>query len=122
MKLITEKQMQFFLRKRIAINSLQMLPRWGFIAYEQPYLSSECVTVDTNPFTKSLDHELIIIKKKINGFCKVNFYKKPYKTDFYIEESLLEKRDLIEMVFIILSCYIPFVFYNLFNRLWTVIF
>ena len=114
MKLLTTKQKQWLVRKTIKENDFYMFPRFGFTVYAEPnYASGEYI--DTNPFTKSLDSEMFLVKEKINGFCRGNFYHKPKGRDVYLSEEELSRRGLIEMLFLLIISFIPMTIYNWFN-------
>lgn len=83
MKLLTTKQKQWLISKTIKENDFYMFPRFGFTVYSEPNYSSG-QHVNTNPFTKSLDGEYFLVKEKVNGFCRGNFYHKPKGRDFSI--------------------------------------
>ncbi len=112
MKFLTTKQKQWLVRKSIKVNDFYMFPRFGFTVYAEPnYASREYI--DTNPFTKSLDSEMFLVKEKINGFCRGNFYHKPKGRDMYLSEEELSRRGLIEMLFLLIISFIPLTIYNL---------
>lgn len=91
-----------------------MFPRFGFTIYAEPnYTSGK--HIDTNPFTKSLDNEMFLVKEKVNGFCKGNFYHKPTDIDWWLSEEELSRRGLIEIVFLFFLCFIPLSIYNWFK-------
>jgi hypothetical protein len=115
MKLLTQKQKNWILRKNIKEGNLYMFPRFGFVAYRQPNLQSG-EYININPFTKSLDNELFIVKEKINGFCKGNFHNKPLPQDIYLSEDELSRRELIEIVLLLIISFIPLTIYNLVTR------
>jgi|SRR6478735_12541642 len=112
MEFLTKKQKDWIYNKQIKENSLHMFPRFGFTIYTEPnYVSGEYM--DTNPFTKSLDNELFLVKNKINGFYKGNFYNNPLINDFYLNEDELSKRDFIEFSLLMIISFIPLIIYNL---------
>lgn len=116
MKLLTPSQKLFFFQKKIKAGTWYMFPRFGFTVYEQPcYTQGKSEHMDTNPFTKSLDHEYFMVKEKINGFCRGNFVNKPHHTDFYLTEEELSSRDMFECLFLFLVCSIPMLIYNIFK-------
>lgn len=114
MKLLTDKQKLFLLRRTIRKGGLYMFPATGFNVYSGPSYS-ESIYMDTNPFTKSLSHEQFVVKDIIDGFCKGNFYSKPHHTDFYLSQDELSSRGLIEMMFLFMVTSIPMIVYNWFR-------
>lgn len=117
MKFLTDKQKEFIHRRTLKENTLYMFPRWGFVAYETPILESG-ISIDTNPFTQSLDHESFMLKEIIVGsvFVRGNFYRKPVATDFYILKEDLQERGLTEVILYYSILFVPFVIYNLFKE------
>lgn len=114
MKFLTTKQKQWLVRKTIKENDFYMFPRFGFTVYLEPnYSSGE--RIHTNPFTKSLDNEMFLVKEKVNGFCKGNFYNNPKGRDMYLSEQELAKRGLIETLFLFIISFIPMYIYNCLN-------
>lgn len=114
MKLLTTKQKEWLVSKNIKENCFYMFPRFGFTVYAEPnYSSGE--HIDTNPFTKSLHGEMFMVKKKVNGFCKGNFYNRPAEIDFWLSEEELSSRTLIEMLFLLIISFLPMTIYNCLN-------
>lgn len=111
MKWLTEKQKTWFQEREIKVGGIYMFPRFGFELYSKPSYSSGQY-LDTNPFTKSLDHERLFVKEKIDGFCRINFVSGKKCPDGYIEEFDLKQRDLIERLILYFFCFIPLVIYN----------
>lgn len=115
MKFFTKKQKNWLLSRNIKVGKPYTFPKFGFSIYETPnYSSGE--RIDTNPFTKSLEHEMFLVKGETDGFLRGNFYYKPHHTDFYLTRFSLEERSGIEILFLIITCFIPLVLYN---YLWT---
>ena len=111
MKLLTKKQKQWLLRKNIKIDRFYMFPRFGFDVYASPNFSSG-ERMDTNPFTKSLDHEYFLVKDKVNGFVRGNFYNKPHYADFYLYEEDLANRGMFEALFLLIIGFVPMLIWN----------
>ena len=111
MKLLTKKQKQWLLRRNIEINRFYMFPRFGFTIYSAPNLGSY-ETINTNPFTKSLDHEYFVVKEKVNGFVRGNFQNKPHGIDFYLYEEDLAQRDMFEHMILLVVCFLPMLAWN----------
>jgi hypothetical protein len=111
MRFLTTKQKLFLIRKNIHKGGMYMFPAMGFTVYAGPSYE-DSIHMETNPFTKSLAHEQFVVKDIINGFCKGNFYSKPHKTDFYITQSELENRGLIEILILFVITSIPMTIYN----------
>jgi hypothetical protein len=111
MNFLTQKQKTWIVRKTIKVGGLYRFPSFGFTVYAEPnYLSGE--RIDTNPFTKSLEGEMFIVKDIQNGFCRGNFERKPKFLDMYLTEEELSRRDLIEVLFLFTISFIPLVVYN----------
>lgn len=115
MKLLTEKQKEWLSTRTVNVNETYMFPTFGFHIFAEPSYLGQSEFLDTNPFTRSLAHERFLVKEKVNGFCRGNFEHKPKGADVYIPEHELAHRDLIERVALYLTCFIPFVVYNLFS-------
>lgn len=113
MNLLTSEQKEWLFNRTIKSGENYMFPRWGFTAYLAPKFNSESVRIDINPMTKSLDHELFAVKEIVNGFCRGNYVRKPKTPDFYIHESELKRRDLIEVALLYATVAIPMIIYNL---------
>lgn len=114
MKFLTTKQKQWLSKRTIKENEIYMFPRFGFWGYATPDYTYG-IYIDINPFTKSLDREPFLVKEKINGFCKGNFYYNPLEQDFYLDEIELETRDIIEYYILIIFSFIPLSIYNCFK-------
>lgn len=115
MKLFTMKQKLWFFEKTIRVGETVMFPRFGFTVYTAPNFESG-YSLDTNPFTKSLDNESFLVKDNLNGFYKGNFERRPKGADFYIHESELKRRDFIEVILLFSITCIPLIIYNLFVK------
>jgi hypothetical protein len=115
MKLFTQKQKTWLVRKKIQVGDFYSFPSMGFTIYVQPnYLIGE--HIDTNPMTKSLAHEHFLVKEITdNGFCRGNFYGRPKGSDMYLTEEELSRRELIEIFILFIFCAIPMIIYNLFK-------
>ena len=110
-KLLTDKQREWLYRKNIKIDGFYMFPRFGFTIYKSPTFSSG-KRMDTNPFTKSLDHEYFLVKDKSNGFVKGNFSEKPDDVDFYLREDELADRAAFETLFLLIVAFVPMLIWN----------
>lgn len=112
---LTQQQKHWLSNRKIEVGQAYMFPRFGFEIYSRPsYLYGEYL--DTNPFTRSLDHERFLVKEKINGFCRGNFQHRPKGADMYLEETDLKKRDIFEKSILCLFCFIPLAIFNLIKR------
>jgi len=111
MNWLTKKQKNWFQEREIKVGGIYMFPRFGFELYSKPCYSSGQY-LDTNPFTKSLDNERLIVKEKIDGFCRINFVSGKKCPDGYIEEYDLKQRDVFEKLILYFLCFIPLVIYN----------
>lgn len=112
---LTDKQKEWLKNRTIEVGHSYMFPRFGFFIYTQPDpMYGEYM--DTNPFTRSLDHERFLVNKKINGFCRGNFEHRRKRRDIYIEEEELQRRDVFEKSMLYLFCYVPLLVYNFFTR------
>jgi hypothetical protein len=111
-KLLTEKQKSWLVRKAIKVNGFYSFPAFGFTVYAEPKYDSG-VLIDANPFTKSLSGEFFLVKEKVNGFCRGNFCERPKGKDVYLSEEELSRRGLIEMLFLFIISFIPLTLYNL---------
>lgn len=111
MKLLTEKQRSWLVRKTIKVNGFYSFPALGFTVYAEPKYGSG-VSIDTNPFTKSLAGEFFLVKEKVDGFCRGNFYERPKGRDMYLSEEELSRRGLIEILFLLIISFIPLALYN----------
>lgn len=112
---LTDTQKTFLFERKIKVGGLYLLPRWGFTIYTQPSYSTGQY-LDTNPFTKSLDHERIVVKEIVGDFCRVNFTTGKKSADGFIETDDLKYRDNVEICLMYFFCYIPMVVYNLFKK------
>lgn len=112
MKLLTTEQKKWIAFRKIEVGRSYPFPRWGFTMYSSPSYSSG-VSMDTNPFTRSLDHERFLVKGKVDGFCLGNFEDNPKGPDFYMKETDLEMKDWIEISFLMIFCFLPMVINNL---------
>lgn len=112
MELLTKGQRHWITTKTIKTGSFYMFPRFGFTVYEKPEYGNGS-RMDTNPFTKSLDHEYFRVKEKVNGFVKGNFVNNPHYSDFYLSEQELSQRGLFECLFLLVITFVPFLVYNL---------
>jgi hypothetical protein len=120
MKGLTDSQKTFLFKRNVQAGDIQMFPRFGFSVYSSPDWNSERSYLDTNPLTKSLDHERMVIKNVIGDFCQVNFQRRPIPMDMYIPLSQVESRDFVEFSIYFLFCYPAFLIYNFFRRyLWA---
>ena len=113
MKFLTKKQKLRIRFREIKVEGFYMFPRFGFYVYANPIDLSDREWMGINPFTKSLDHQRFVVKEKINGFCRGNFQDKPHRVDFYIRESELAYRELVERILFWIFIYIPTIIYNL---------
>lgn len=104
MKLFTDSQKQWFLKREIKVGGVYMFPMMGFDMYQFPEYSSPSAFLETNPLTKSLPEEAFLVKRIENGFCGGNFARRSKGSDFYIPEYQLARRNLIEMGLIALFC------------------
>jgi len=123
---LTPGQLKFLHTKKLEIGGLCSFPRYGFTVYEK--LSDlKPQHISTNPFTRSLDHELLVIetfiarriyleKLSVEEMVEVNFYKKPLHRSFFIPKAELEKRDIAEVIALYALCYVPFRIYNYFRK------
>jgi len=116
MKLFTDSQKQWFLRRDIKVGEVYMFPILGFDVYQFPEYSSRNIFLGTNPLTESLAEEAFLVKRIENGFCGGNFARRAKGSDFYIPHYQLARRGLIEMGLIALFCGIPVIIYNLFKN------
>jgi hypothetical protein len=114
MNLFTSNQKKWFFKKNIKVGDFYMFPRFGFWFYSEPSEIS-CEYFESNPFTKSLDNQMFLVKSIENGFCKGNFYEKPLPRDFYLKTEELSSRNTIEVVFLFVICSIPMIIYNFFQ-------
>lgn len=113
MKFLTSKQKHWITTKTIKVGMVYSFPPFGFFVYLEPNYHKP-VNIDTNPFTRSLAHEMFLVKEIIDGFCKGNFYGNSTKTDVYITESDLSTRTILEMLILLVISFIPLAIYNLF--------
>lgn len=113
---LTQKQKDWLNRRTVKVGGFYLFPQYGFTIYARPSYASSKYYLDTNPFTKTLNGDYFLVKEKIDGFCKGDFYRSPTGTDFYISESDLSFRDLPEYLFLLAVCFIPMTIYNLLNR------
>ena len=115
MKLFSPKQATFITTKKIKVGGFYSFPSLGFTVYENSDYSKGA-SIETNPFTKSLDHELFIVKEITeNGLVRVNLINRPRAKDFYLSLHEIENRGLITMLFLLLILTIPFLLYNLYT-------
>lgn len=112
MRLLTYKQKNWLTRRRVEVGRLYMFPRNGFNVYAKPDLETG-EYIDTNPFTRSLDHEYFEVKEIVNGFCRGNFHHRPKQPDFYLTVSELSARGLTEIFLLFTLCSVPMLLYNL---------
>lgn len=110
MKLLKKKQKHFIFKRDVKVNELHMFPRFGFNVYSEP--NGESQFINLNPFTKSLDHELFLVKEKVGKFYKGNFHRKPIANDFYLTRKVIDNRSAIEVVFLFIVAIVPFLVYN----------
>lgn len=115
MKLLTTEQKNWLLTKNIKVGSFYMFPRFGFNIYEYP--NSKSINIDTNPFTRSLDHEYFNVKEKRDSFVRGNFLNKPHRVDFWMKEDELSNRGLFESLILLIISFVPFVIYNQFKSI-----
>lgn len=114
MTFLTTKQKAWLIRKTIKAGDFYSFPPMGFTIYAEPsYSGGEYM--DTNPFTKSLAGEFFLVKEKINGFCKANFYDRPKGADMYLIEEELSQRPIFEMLILLIITFLPLIIYNLCN-------
>ena len=111
---MTPEQRQFCAFKEIKVGGSYMFPRMGFTVFESPNYDNYDY-VDTNPFTRSLDHELFEVKEIVNGFCKGNFSRRPKGRDFYLLKEDLEYRGTTLVIILLLLAFIPCAIYNVFT-------
>ncbi len=114
MKLLTDKQKKDIFTKEIKVGKSYMFPRFGFTIYDKPNFASGSY-MSTNPFTRSLDHELFKVRTKIDGFCKGNFENESRSADFYIHENELCRYDLVAIIFLFFFAAIPVMIVNVFR-------
>lgn len=112
MKLLTTKQKDWFFTRSIKVGSVCRPPMGGFEIYQSASFSSS-VYIDANPLTKSLQHELFVVKELDGIFTKVNWQSRPTKQDFYVLLSDLQTRSLIEVALLFIVCWLPLVLFNL---------
>lgn len=113
---LTIEQMQWLLYREIKTGKAYMFPRFGFTVYDKPSYASDFEKLDTNPFTKSLDHHRFLVKEEVNGFFRGNFERRPLSSDFYISVDEMSSRGTLEWLFLLTICYIPMVIYNYFTK------
>src|ERR1043166_228167 len=111
LKYLTQEQRLWIARRSIRVGEAYMFPRFGFNVYSGPS-GEESAFIDTNPFTKSLDKQLFLVKEILNGYCRGNFYHRPHHQDFWLSLDELSARGGVEMLFLLLIMYLPFVLYN----------
>ena len=123
---LTPGQWKFLHIKKLQIGGLCSFPRYGFTVYEK-LSDMHPQHINTNPFTRSLDHELLVIERfiprriylekfSIEEMVEVNFYKKAYHKSFFIPKAELERRDIAEVISLYALCYVPFRIYNYFRK------
>lgn len=110
-QLLTDKQTEWLNYRTIKVGGYYSLPRWGFFAFPEPNWSHR-EYVDINPFTKSLDGQLVEAKEIKGDFVRVNFVDKPAPKSIWLETEELAHRDAIERFFVYLLCWLPMVIYN----------
>ncbi len=116
MQFLSEKQKAFLIKKEIKAGQAYSFPSFGFNVYEKPSYASDQNYLDTNPFTKSLEGELCDVKGITDGFCRVNFTRRPQSPDFYMRIEELQYRNIFEVCVLFVITIIPFLIYNLFTR------
>lgn len=116
MKIFTKEQKEWLLIKTIKENHSYSFPMNGFTVYRTPSYLSTSEFINTNPLSKSLAHTRFLVKSKVNGFCKGNFEDSSNGDDFYILEDELSSRNLIEVLGLMIICFIPCLLYNFFNK------
>lgn len=115
MKILTKKQKEFLTTRNIKVGSTYPFPTYGFTAYSLPEYGCQTVSVETNPFTKSLANQLFEISRIEGDFCKGNFAHNPKGVDWWMHRNDLENRALMEMAVYFLLSFIPMIIYNLFT-------
>lgn len=94
-----------------------MLPRFGFTIYDKPSYGGKSEFMDTNPFTKSLDHALVVPSELINGFYKIRFEnERPGDTLFYISENDMKFRGVFTTLILRAILWPIFSIYNVFKK------
>lgn len=112
---LTPSQRFFLVRRRIEVGEAYPLPRWGFSVYSGPSFGDRGF-IDTNPFTRSLDHDLAEVKEIKGPFVRINLLRNPVPYDFWMEGEELSRRDVIESLLLTLLCYVPMLVWNLVRR------
>lgn len=120
-KFFTEKQRSFFVRKTIKKGGFYSFPEGGFTFYAIPSFDKNVSDyISTNPFTRSLAGQFFdVYEITENGFCKGNFSSGKKGPDFYLWKGDLEMKALPHMLFLFISCSIPFILYNLYVHLFN---
>jgi hypothetical protein len=117
MKLLSKKQKLYFFKRNVKINNAYPFPSYGFDVYKSPSYTDKDTYLDLNPFTKSLAHELFLVKEKKNGFYRGNFNTYPIDNDMWVTEDVIETRDTIESILVFFGLIIPFIIYNIYQRI-----
>ena len=113
MALLTKSQKKFLVRSKIKVGRSYMFPAFGFEAYISP--NGESTYIEANPATKSLANESFYVKEIKDGFCRGNFSYRPKGPDFWMEEEELSRHSLIVILLLLIICWLPMVFYNLWH-------
>ena len=111
---LTPEQRLFLTTRNLREGKFYMFPRWGFHIFDE---KGDKAYLPTNPFTKSLDRHYFLVKELTGGkLVRGNFYEKPLAEDFYLSKEELQRRDAVEMVFVVLVCVPWFWAKNLWNK------
>ena len=113
MKFLTEEQKYWLTERKVKVDGMYMFPRTAFSVFEIPNKNcGEIVSVD---MFNNITSDFFLVKSKVNGFLCGNFYKKPYKKDFYLLEDDISFRSNFEYFFLYAICFIPMSIWNLFR-------
>ena len=109
MKLLTQQQKDWLTKRKIEVGETILIQSFGFYAFPNPTLSN-FAWIETDP---TCAYELKI-KEKRNRFYKVSDGN---KIEFWVLAETLEKRPLIEIIFLSLVAVTPMLIFNLMTKL-----
>lgn len=116
MKLLTDAQKEFFIKKKLKLNRLYTIPDFSFYVYTKPqYGSGELIVV---PEGKTTQGTLLRLTEIGDDFVGGYLTKGEYLKLYYFERYDIEYRIMLETIFLYMFCFVPFVIYNLSKKIY----
>lgn len=122
MKIFTQTQKEFFVKKGIKVGSVYEFPPLCNELFISPDYGSESIPLNRSIIGSMPDVKLLAIE---NGFCKFKIARMPLfscgnKNPYaFAPVHEFEARELSVMIALFLICSIPFITYNIFKSFFT---